>query len=68
MAHDQQGHRSMPDYRSSCGYGIPPMFWNEDGELDAKACMPFIEQLWGSYAIVIATRQEQSSASRKSRS
>jgi hypothetical protein len=64
----KKGDSSTSDCRIAFGYGIPPMSWNKDGELDAKACRPLIEQLWGSYAVVIAERQDTAFVSWERRS
>jgi hypothetical protein len=50
------GSSFLPSGRSNDA-GIPPMSWDENGELDAKANWPLVHKLWGPHAYVIARRQ-----------
>jgi len=51
-----EGSAFFPNAKSSAA-GIPPMSWDENGELDAKENWPLVHKLWGPHAYVMARRQ-----------
>jgi hypothetical protein len=53
--------------KSSLDGGLPPMSWDKNGELDAKANWSLVQKLWGPHADVIAEMQKSNCSQARAR-